>query len=215
MSSETATIHIDGASRGNPGDAAFAYVIAAPGLAIIEVAERMGSTTNNVAEYTALIRALRAAKELGLRRLEIFSDSELMVKQMQGAYRVKNEGLKPLFEEAQALLDEFASVRLKHVRREFNKRADELCNLALDGRLGADLPEATSSAAPSRLPAPSRDGISDTRVRDDAIECLRSAAQAWALHGPERPDPAIVWEQLWSILEEGDVLKKPRRRAGS
>jgi ribonuclease HI len=130
------TIHTDGASRGNPGDAAFAYVIARDGQPPIEEADCLGQMTNNQAEYTALVRALEHALELGPHhRVILHSDSELMVKQMNGEYRVKNGELRELYEEARALCARFdGPVTIRHVRRERNKRADELCNEALDGK---------------------------------------------------------------------------------
>jgi ribonuclease HI len=127
-----ATIHTDGAARGNPGPAACAYVIKRPGKKAVEHAETIGTATNNVAEYTALVMALEKAEKLGLRRLAILSDSELMVKQFNGEYAVKNVDLKELYEEALALARRFDAVTLQHVRRADNKRADRLCNEALD-----------------------------------------------------------------------------------
>ncbi len=113
------TIHTDGASRGNPGDAAFAYVIARDGQPPIEEADCLGQMTYNQAEYTALVRALEHALELGAHhRLLIHSDSELMVKQMNGEYRVKNEDLRDLYEQACELRDRFeGGVTIRHVRR--------------------------------------------------------------------------------------------------
>ena len=130
------TIHTDGASRGNPGEAAFAYVISRDGQPPIEEADCLGEMTNNQAEYTALVRALEHALELGARhRVIVHSDSELMVKQMNGEYRVKNEELRDLYEQACALRRRFdGPVTIRHVRREQNKRADQLCNEALDGK---------------------------------------------------------------------------------
>src|SRR5437879_5486511 len=92
------TIHVDGAARGNPGPAAYAYIIERPGEPDVEAKERLGKATNNVAEYTALVQALEHANTLGGKRLVIFSDSDLLVQQMKGTYRVKNEGLRPLHE---------------------------------------------------------------------------------------------------------------------
>src|SRR5919198_5095293 len=126
MSDDVAVIHIDGASRGNPGDAAYAVVIRPPGREPVEEFGALGKETNNVAEYTALIRALERAKVLGLSRLHIHSDSELLVKQMSGEYRVKNEDLKWLLDEAKGLMKEFQSVRLSHVPREQNRRGGEV-----------------------------------------------------------------------------------------
>src|ERR1700728_4422573 len=122
------TIYTDGASRGNPGEAAFAYTIARDGAPIIEEAGCLGRITNNQAEYTALVRALEHALRLGTQnRLLIHSDSELMVKQMRGEYKVKNEELRDFYDQARKIVRQFTgAVTFKHVRREHNKRADEL-----------------------------------------------------------------------------------------
>jgi ribonuclease HI len=200
MSDEPATIHIDGASRGNPGDAAYAVVIVAPGRPVVEESGVLGKETNNVAEYTALIKALEKARHLGLTRLRIHSDSELLVKQVNGEYRVKNDDLKWLYEEAKNLMKGFASVTLTHIRREQNKRADELCNIALDGQK----PKKPAAAVQPKKPAAT---VGDGPVRDDALECLRSAKGCWS-RGEGVPSPEMVWDQVWSILEEGGVLRK-------
>jgi ribonuclease HI len=204
MSTAPAVVHIDGAARGNPGPAAYAFTIVAPGQPIIEEYGRLGSTTNNIAEYTALIRALMKAAELSLSRLDIHSDSELLVKQMNGEYRVKNPELKDLYDEAQALMRGFAAVHIRHVRREHNKRADQLCNIALDGDKPrrADKPDAADSGA----------HLSTGDVRDECITCLTIAKNVWKTNDPEAPTPEQVWEQLWSILEDGGVLKKAKRK---
>lgn len=201
MSDGAANIHIDGASRGNPGDAAYAIIIEAPGRGTVEESGVLGKQTNNVAEYTALLKALEKAKELGLQRVRIHSDSELLVKQMNGEYRVKNEDLKSLFQEATQLKREFDSVTFTHVRREQNKRADELCNIVLDGHK----PKKTPGS--SQLKVQSAKHVGDGRVRDDCLECLRSAKACWA-RGEGLPSPELLWDQLWSILEEGGVLRK-------
>jgi ribonuclease HI len=206
MSEDVAVIHIDGASRGNPGDAAYAVVIRAPGREPVEEFGALGKETNNIAEYTALVRALERAKVLGLKRLHIHSDSELLVKQIGGEYRVKNEDLKWLFDEAKGLMQEFASVRLTHVPREQNKRADELCNQALDAlKPKKPAPAPAGKAAPVKP----KKQVGDDRVRADAIECLASARACWQ-RGEKVPSPELVWEQLWSILEEGGVLRKTK-----
>src|SRR5438132_8586084 len=140
------TIHTDGASRGNPGPAAYAYVITRDGQLVVEEAGCLGELTNNQAEYTALVRALEHALELGPDdRVVVHSDSELMVKQLNGEYRVKNEELRPLYEEAIELRHQFAGgVSFVHVRRGQNQRADELCNEALDGKRDCTSPPASS-----------------------------------------------------------------------
>ncbi len=197
-----ATIHIDGGARGNPGPAAYAVVLERPGLPAVEESGTLGTATNNVAEYTALVNALHLAAELGLKSLDVYSDSELLVKQMAGEYRVKHPDLQPLHREANELRKGFAEVRITHVRREQNKRADALYNAALDGKKKAP---GAPAAAPASPKAPAK-AVADDRVRADALDVLRSAARAWA-DGAAVP-PEAVWEQLWSVLEDGGVLRK-------
>jgi ribonuclease HI len=130
---DTLRIHVDGASRGNPGDAGFGVHVADPdGTTVAELYGHLGPATNNVAEYQGLLHALRWARDRGARRLEIFSDSELLVRQMSGRYRVKNPKLQPLYREAAALVSGFERVSLRHVPREQNREADALANRALD-----------------------------------------------------------------------------------
>ena len=126
-------IHIDGASRGNPGEAGFGvHVAGSDGKEVASLYGYLGRATNNVAEYQALLHALRWALARGSRRARIFSDSELVVRQVAGSYRVKHPGLRPLVQEAQALLRRFEDVRVSHVPREQNREADSLANRALD-----------------------------------------------------------------------------------
>ena len=133
-----ATLFADGGSRGNPGHAAAGAVLVAPdGTVIREIGRYLGITTNNVAEWTALVEGLRAARELGLQNIAIRLDSELVVKQLKGEYRVKHEGLLPLHARAKALLREFTHVDLQHVRRKENKLADALVNAVLDEQKGS------------------------------------------------------------------------------
>jgi ribonuclease HI len=203
-----ATMHIDGGSRGNPGPAAYAVVLAPEGGPVLEEAQTLGTATNNVAEYTGLIRGLKLAAERGIRNLAVFSDSELLVKQMNGEYRVRNPELQDLYRDASELRRRFDSVTLAHVRREQNKRADLLCNEAMDGRprrAGEVVPEAPTAKAQPKKP---KEIVTDERVRADAIECLRAAAGSWARSGVGNPPPEMVWDQLWSILVEAGVLKK-------
>ena len=198
-------IHTDGAARGNPGPAAFAYVIQRDGEEDIEGRGFLGTQTNNVAEYIALVRALEHAAKLSARRLEIFTDSDLMVNQMVGLYKVKNIGLKPYWEQARRLLQEFEKVDIRHVPRAQNSRADRLCNEALDGATG-------KPAMPrDRKPAAAAGARGDA-VRAEAIECLRQVAATWARGDANNPKPEDVWEQLWTILEEAGVLRAPRPR---
>src|ERR1700722_5292231 len=125
--------NIDGASRGNPGPAAYAVVIRNPeGKIVLELAKKMGRETNNVAEYYALLAALDFAAGHGIRALRIRSDSELLVRQMQGRYKVKSPELKPLFERASKLTRQFQYFAIEHVRRELNHDADGLANIVPD-----------------------------------------------------------------------------------
>jgi ribonuclease HI len=189
------TISIDGAARGNPGPAAFAYVIVRDGQLLCEEAGCLGTGTNNLAEYTALVRALERAAELGGERLLIRSDSELLVKQMNGLYRVKNPQLKVLHDQASKLREQFSSVSITHVPRAENRHADRLCNEALDG-LRETTPSATSEKKGSR------DGQEDI-VREQALACLRDAASAWVRGDPAGPTPEQVWEQICEIIDRG------------
>ena len=128
-----ATLWTDGGARGNPGPAAYAYVLEdEEGGSLAAHGEAIGVATNNVAEYSALVAGLEKAVELGVRELEVISDSELMVKQMRGEYRVKNEALRELWEDAGRLARRIPSVRYTAVRREHNELADRLVNEALD-----------------------------------------------------------------------------------
>ena len=128
-----ARLWTDGGARGNPGPAAYAYVLEAEDGTVLDArGEAIGVATNNVAEYRALVAGLQKAAEVGVDELEVISDSELLVKQMRGEYRVKNEGLKPLFLEAIRLIRAVGDVTFQHVRREFNKEADRLSNLGMD-----------------------------------------------------------------------------------
>jgi probable phosphoglycerate mutase len=124
----------DGASRGNPGQASYGAVVIDPsGRVRREISVSLGVTTNNVAEYRGLIAALEAALELGARRVEARLDSELLVRQAIGLYRVRSPGLIPLANQVQALRKRFEHVAFAHVPRSLNKQADALANRALDG----------------------------------------------------------------------------------
>ena len=126
-------VHVDGGARGNPGPAAIGVVVAAPGGEVVHaVGETIGEATNNVAEYRALLLGLELARVLGASELEIYGDSELVVKQVRGEYKVKDVGLKPLHARARAALAEMDAWSFGHVRREENAHADDLVNQALD-----------------------------------------------------------------------------------
>lgn len=127
-------VNVDGGARGNPGPAAIGVVVRdGSGTVIEEVAETIGRTTNNVAEYRALIRGIGRAAALGADEVELVGDSELIVKQVLGQYKVKKPDLKPLHAEAKEALSGFSEWSIRHVRREQNSDADALVNQALDG----------------------------------------------------------------------------------
>lgn len=127
------TAYIDGGSRGNPGPAGFGVqIVDADGAVVAELHGALENTTNNVAEYNGLLAALAWAVDHGQKGLHVRSDSELLVKQLRGEYRVKHPGLQPLYQDARALISRIGRVSFEHVRREFNKDADRLANLAMD-----------------------------------------------------------------------------------
>ncbi len=133
---ETYHLFTDGASRGNPGPASIGAVLKkSSGEIIAEISEYLGETTNNQAEYKALLAGLQKALEHKIHHLEVFLDSELVVKQIQGKYKVKHPEMIPLYQKVKILLKKFPQVSVTHVRREKNKEADKLANLALDNRL--------------------------------------------------------------------------------
>ena len=127
------TAYIDGGSRGNPGPAGYGVqIVDDSGQVVAELHQSLDHATNNIAEYQGLLAALAWALEQGLESLHIRSDSELLVRQLKGEYRVKNPGLQPLFQEARERVARIGKVTFEHVRREFNKEADRLANLAMD-----------------------------------------------------------------------------------
>ena len=138
--------NIDGGSRGNPGPAAYGVVVRdGKGEIVARLKKYIGNNTNNVAEYFGLIAALDYAQTHGIRALRVESDSELVVKQMRGQYKVKNEDLRPLFERARKMSQGLEFFRIEHVRREQNREADALANQALD-----ETARPGSSAAPEK-----------------------------------------------------------------
>jgi ribonuclease HI len=150
--------NIDGASRGNPGPASYAVVMRDPGgKVVLELAKRLGRETNNVAEYYALLAALDYASSHNINALRIRSDSELLVRQMQGRYKVKSADLKPLHERASKLARQLEYFVIEHVRRESNRDADALANVALDsGGFGPATHEASAAPLPRSSPTRSR-----------------------------------------------------------
>lgn len=133
---EKLIFYIDGASRGNPGKAAIGVVMMdGSGRVIDELKRYIGETTNNTAEYQALIEALTEGKRLGARDVQVFSDSELLVRQINGVYKVRDEKLLDLYKEAKRLISGFSDFKIGHITRDKNARADSLANQALDNHL--------------------------------------------------------------------------------
>jgi len=133
-------IFTDGAARGNPGPAGIGVVIRNDAKVLSQVSDFIGKTTNNVAEYMAFIRGLEEALDMGERNIEVFSDSELLVKQINGEYKVKNQGLAPLFHHAKSLTRKFKHCRVYHTAREENKLADKLANKGIDDHTTKESP---------------------------------------------------------------------------
>ena len=176
--------NIDGGSRGNPGPASYGVVIRDPrGEIVARLKKYIGRTTNNVAEYYGLIAALDYAQSNSIKALRIESDSELMVKQMRGQYKVKSEDLKPLFERAKKMSQTFSTFRIEHVYREQNKEADALANEAMD--------EVSGKAPSSSLTVP----VSEPRAPRNEVIKIRARFRSGILYPLEDvnlPDGAEV-----------------------
>jgi len=128
-------VNVDGGARGNPGPAAIAAVVTTPAGEVVDaVGESIGRATNNVAEYRALLLGIERAGKLGAREVDLVGDSELVVKQVKGEYKVKDAGLRPLHAEVRSALEDFDRWSIRHVRREHNAAADALVNETLDAR---------------------------------------------------------------------------------
>jgi ribonuclease HI len=160
---EWITLQFDGGSRGNPGPAGIGVVLrAADNTPLVTLGRFIGTATNNVAEYRALITALEEALKLGAKRITIRGDSELIIKQMRGEYRVKHPDMKTLYDEAQSLLSEFDEYKIEHNLRHKNELADKLANLAMDRRRDVtdaeespiDAPAARETKAGDRFACP-------------------------------------------------------------
>ena len=147
--------HCDGGSRGNPGPSGFGVLIVdKAGKVLAELSEFLGKRTNNFAEYSALLAALNFAIDNGHPRLRVVADSELMVKQIKGQYRVNSPDLKPLHEEARHRIARLEGFEIQHVLREKNRKADDLANLAMDRGMGRRATDAAPIADAERAPAP-------------------------------------------------------------
>lgn len=201
--------NVDGASRGNPGPASYAVVLRGPdGVPRFEVAKYIGRATNNVAEYYGLITALDYAGAQGIDRLLVRSDSELLVRQMQGRYKVKSADLRPLYERARKLANGFAYFAIEHVPREQNSEADALANLALDRTAshgGNIAPEPGFGATPdanSNAKSGPIDRASGSAPTVRADRKIRARYSAGALHPLDALD-----------LAEGEIVDVLIRRS--
>ena len=181
-----ARLSTDGGARGNPGPAAYGYVLEADdGTVLAAHGEKIGVATNNVAEYSALIAGLEKARELGVGEVEVVSDSELMVKQMRGEYRVKNEALRELSLEAGRLARQIGSVSYRAVRREHNELADSLVNEALDAKRELRLDHVVIAVSDwDRSNAFYRDVLGAEVVENAGGYAYRFGDQQLNVHGP-------------------------------
>ncbi len=182
--------NIDGGSRGNPGPASYGVVIRdGRGAIVAKLKKYIGRMTNNVAEYYGLIAALDYAESHGVRTIRIESDSELLVKQMRGQYKVKSEELRPLFERAQKMSKAFESFRIEHVYREQNREADALANEALDETEGK-----TSGAAPAKKiePPSAKSEPLSSKPEPRKIQARFRSGVLYLLEDVELPDGMVV-----------------------
>lgn len=175
--------NIDGAARGNPGPASYGVVIRdGQGELVAKLKKYIGRMTNNVAEYYGLIAALDYAESHGIRALRVESDSELMVKQMQGQYKVKSDDLRPLFERAKKMSQGFESFRIDHVYREQNREADALANEALD----------ETSGVPSAAGAPAKAASTEAKPGPRWIQARFRSGILYPLEDIDLPDGTEV-----------------------
>ncbi len=175
---EALTLHFDGGSRGNPGPAGIGVVVlAADGTPLVTLGRFIGRATNNVAEYRALITAMQEAEKLGAKKIIIRGDSELIIKQMRGEYRVKNPDMKLLYDEAQLILAEFDDARIEHNFREKNELADMLANLAMDRRTDVTEVPGGRGAGATKSTLPLDEPSAVAPKAGDQFECPRCGCE--------------------------------------
>ena len=201
--------NIDGASRGNPGPASYAVVIRDPGgKTILELAKNIGRETNNVAEYYALLAALDYVTSHNISALRIRSDSELLVRQMQGRYKVKSADLKPLHERASKMAKQIGYFAIEHVRRELNRDADALANVALDqagvpkfSGSGSVTSESRANSLPAQTSAPSI-GAVNPRVEPRRIRARFANGVLVPIEPLDLPEGAEIAIEFRSVRED-------------
>jgi ribonuclease HI len=138
--SKVLTIYTDGVARGNPGEGGYGVIIkGSDGNIVEEIGGYIGETTNNFAEYSALVTGLKASMKYRTDKVEVFSDSELMVRQLNGVYKVKSESLIPMYKEAKSIMSLLGDVKITHIPREKNKEADILANKAVDKKMRTEV----------------------------------------------------------------------------
>ncbi len=205
---EELTLQFDGGSRGNPGPAGIGVVVQAKdGTPLVTLGRFIGRATNNVAEYRALITAMEEAGRLGARRVVIRGDSELVVRQMLGVYKVRHLAMKPLYEEAQRLMRTFEKARIEHNLRNKNELADKLANMAMDRRADVTDPDGnpgqpspkdrgggggsipSTPRAPSLSPSTVVSRASQASAEPRATNALGPSAGVGAGRGPTAPEP--------------------------
>jgi ribonuclease HI len=196
--SKVMVAHIDGGSRGNPGPAGYGvYVTDSEGRRLAELSDFLGVQTNNFAEYSGLVAALEYAVENGYGTVKVVSDSELLVKQMKGVYKVRSEALLEIYNEAKALMRKLDRFEIRHVLRHLNKDADRLANLAMDrgmGRGGSGASPANSGNGP-RAESPVRaDAYAKPPVKPEEIKELRGFVRDGVVEftGEKFPDGVFV-----------------------
>ena len=193
--------HIDGGSRGNPGPAAYGVSVETPqGQAVTAFGKFIGKTTNNVAEYRGLLAALDFALSHGYPRLRVLTDSELMARQISGAYKVRSPDLKPLYDEARAMISRLESFSIRHVYREQNREADRLANKAMDDAARGIVPRDPSprpipQSVVGPTPAPSAPAIQAPRVVPAKPLRISATFQDAALH-PQTQLPLLDGEEV-------------------
>jgi probable phosphoglycerate mutase len=192
------TAHCDGGSRGNPGPSGYGAVVEdAQGRTVAELSEFLGSQTNNYAEYHGLLGVLKWAIEHNVKRLRVVSDSELMVKQMQGKYKVNSPGLRPLWEEARKMSRRLEGFEMRHTLRGGNKVADRLANEAMDRGMGRPVGESSSQPAGQpfgRPPSPAPSRPVPQPAAKPARQVLEGYVKDGVIHllGGELPDGIFV-----------------------
>jgi ribonuclease HI len=201
--------NIDGASRGNPGPASYAVVIRDPnGKTILELAKNIGRETNNVAEYYALLAALDYATSHNISSLRIRSDSELLVRQMQGRYKVKSADLKPLHERASKMAKQLGYFAIEHIRRELNRDADALANVALDqagvpkfAATVSTISESRANPLPAQTSAPPIAGV-NPKVEPRRIRARFANGVLVPIEPLDLPEGAEIAIEFRSVRED-------------